>query len=174
MKIICSYCRKNMGEKEPLTNQGPTHGICPECFEHFSRQLDGYHLSDYLDTFDEPMVILNSEARVIAYNQSYAEAYLDGETRPPGLLGGEFLDCANSRLPEGCGHTVHCRTCAIRNTITATLQTGETHKDVAAYLETQENGKSVIKHLKLTAEMHGLMVRMVIQEDPSRVLGSLK
>ncbi len=170
VRIICSYCRKEMGEKEPLADSSSTHGICPECYQHFSRQLEGYHLSDYLDTFEEPMVVLNSDYRVLAYNKSYAEAFLGEKTRPVGLLGGEFLDCANSRLPEGCGHAVHCRTCAIRNTITTTIRTGEPQKNVTAYLKTAENGKPVVKNLRLSAEMHGLMVRMVIEEDISRAV----
>jgi len=174
MKIICSYCQMEMGEKEPLKDPSLTHGICPDCFDHFSRQLDGYHLSDYLDTFVEPMVILNPDYRVLAYNKSYAASYLEEEGKPAGLRGGEFMDCAHSRLPEGCGNTVHCRTCTIRNTITATLKTGMPHKDVHAYLNTQENGKPVVKQLKISAEMYGLMVRVVIDEEASKTAGSVQ
>lgn len=31
MKIICSWCGKDMGEKEPLENKIITHGMCDEC-----------------------------------------------------------------------------------------------------------------------------------------------
>lgn len=34
MKIECAWCGKDMGEKEPLVEPGPTHGICDDCLLH--------------------------------------------------------------------------------------------------------------------------------------------
>jgi hypothetical protein len=31
MKIVCAWCQKAMGDKEPITDLSHTHGICPEC-----------------------------------------------------------------------------------------------------------------------------------------------
>lgn len=36
MKIICSWCKNSLGEKEPLDNPAATHTICPECREKVS------------------------------------------------------------------------------------------------------------------------------------------
>ncbi len=157
-----------MGEKAPLEDAGRTHGICPDCDQHFSPQWDGFNLSDYLDTFEEPVVIFSPDSRVIAFNESYSRAYLDEAKKPKGLLGGEFLECANARLPEGCGHTVHCRDCAIRNTIAATLRTGKPQKDIPAFLNTTVHGKTVVKKLRISGEMHGLMVCLLIEEEAKR------
>jgi len=33
MKIVCSWCGKDMGEKPPYEDKGITHTICPECYE---------------------------------------------------------------------------------------------------------------------------------------------
>ena len=33
MKRICSWCGKDMGEKEPLDNEEVSHGICGGCLE---------------------------------------------------------------------------------------------------------------------------------------------
>jgi len=33
MKIICMYCKKFIGEKEPLNDPDISHGICQECME---------------------------------------------------------------------------------------------------------------------------------------------
>ena len=164
MKIICSYCRADMGEKEPLDDLGATHGICSECFEYFSRQWNGYHLSEYLDTFTEPMIIFSPNARVVAYNSSYARNFLKEDGKTVGLLGGEFLECAHSRLPEGCGRTVCCRDCAIRNAILTTLRTGQPQEKVPAFLNTFEKGKPLVKNLTLSTERHGPVVRMMIEE----------
>lgn len=164
MKVSCSYCRADMGVKEPLDDPGVTHGICPECFEYFSRQWDGYHLAEYLDTFAEPMVIFSPNARVIAYNASYAKNFLNDNEKSVGLLGGEFMECAHARLPEGCGRSECCRDCAIRNTIMRTLRTGNPQTNVPAYLSTYENGDPVVKKLSISSERHGPVVRMMIEE----------
>jgi len=31
MKVVCAWCRKDMGEKEPKEDKGTTHSICPQC-----------------------------------------------------------------------------------------------------------------------------------------------
>ena len=38
MKILCSWCGKQLGEKEPLDDQSDTHGKCPECLEKERRK----------------------------------------------------------------------------------------------------------------------------------------
>ena len=107
MKIICSYCRMEMGEKEPLNDPGPTHGICLKCHEYFSEQWKGIDLPEYLEHFDFPIVVVNQDVRIVAYNHPFAKKFLDGEERTNGLLAGEFMECKYARLPEGCGKTVH-------------------------------------------------------------------
>lgn len=36
MKIVCAWCGKYMGEKEPLDDPQTTHGICPDCYKEVS------------------------------------------------------------------------------------------------------------------------------------------
>jgi hypothetical protein len=36
MKRVCSWCRKDMGEKP---GEGITHGMCPECVAEFSAEF---------------------------------------------------------------------------------------------------------------------------------------
>jgi predicted RNA-binding Zn-ribbon protein involved in translation (DUF1610 family) len=33
MKITCAWCKKSLGQKEPLTDARVSHTICPACFE---------------------------------------------------------------------------------------------------------------------------------------------
>jgi hypothetical protein len=110
------------------------------------------------------MVIVSPNARVIAFNGSYAKSFLKEDEKTVGLLAGEFLECAHSRLPEGCGRTVCCRDCTIRNTIMATLRTGMPQEKVPAYLNTFEEGREVVKNLLISTERHGPVVRMIIEE----------
>ena len=31
MKIVCAWCGKKLGEKEPYDDKSVTHGICQKC-----------------------------------------------------------------------------------------------------------------------------------------------
>ena len=33
MKVICAWCRKDMGEKDGEGQEGTTSGMCEECWE---------------------------------------------------------------------------------------------------------------------------------------------
>jgi hypothetical protein len=33
MKIVCSWCKKFMGEKEPFNDSSETHAKCAECLK---------------------------------------------------------------------------------------------------------------------------------------------
>jgi hypothetical protein len=50
-----------------------------------------------------------------------------------GQLGGDAFECRYAKCPEGCGKTVHCKTCTIRRTVTDTLRSGRSHIGVVAY-----------------------------------------
>jgi hypothetical protein len=45
------------------------------------------------------------------------------------------LECVFARLDEGCGEEMHCGTCAIRNAVNQTEQTGESLYRVECYVE---------------------------------------
>ena len=38
MLIICSWCKKKLGEKEPLEDKKETHEICEECYEKLTKK----------------------------------------------------------------------------------------------------------------------------------------
>ena len=33
MKIQCAWCKKDLGEKEPLTDNSISHGMCSDCWD---------------------------------------------------------------------------------------------------------------------------------------------
>ena len=124
MMVVCSYCQTELPDKEPLDDPAITHTICPACFDHYTPQWDGQPMAEFLDRFDSPVVAVSNEARILAVNSAAAEAYGIAQREAQGLLGGELLECSYARQPEGCGHTVHCKACTLRNTVTETLSTG--------------------------------------------------
>jgi hypothetical protein len=48
MIVICSYCRKQYGEKAPWEDDSVSHGMCDGCYTHYARQFEGFSF-DYFD-----------------------------------------------------------------------------------------------------------------------------
>ena len=39
MKIICAWCKKDLGEKEPLADNRITHSVCEKCKQKMQQEL---------------------------------------------------------------------------------------------------------------------------------------
>ncbi len=162
MKIVCSYCKSLLGEKAPHADPSETHGICLDCFEHYAAQWDGLSLGEYLDRFDSPVVAVDHDTRVLAINRALARLQGIEDRADMGMLGGELMECEYARMPEGCGHTVHCKACAIRNTVGATILSGAPQRGVPATLTT--SGREV--QLRLSTTAHDGVVFLLIEDAP--------
>ena len=130
MRLQCSYCRSFFGETEPLDDDAVTHGMCDECFEHFDAQWAGQNLESFLDKFEFPVLAVGPDSRIVAVNERAATFVRRPRRSVRGFLGGEALECANARLPEGCGETVHCQRCSIRRAVMDTRLSGHAHHRV--------------------------------------------
>jgi len=141
MHLICSYCNKYIKEKKPFEVTRTTHGICPDCYFTLLKENEGLSFNDYLETFEVPVVILDSERRIVAANQAALGMIDKPIDRVVGLLGGEALECLHSKLPEGCGKTLHCETCTIKNLILKTIEKRISYHNEPVSIET-ERGRS--------------------------------
>jgi hypothetical protein len=159
MHVVCSYCRRDMGTKPPLQDGGVTHGMCPPCGEHFGALWRGMSYGQYLERFRFPVILVEGEGRLVAVNTPACEALGRCASEMIGLLGGEAMECAHSRLPEGCGRTVHCSTCTIRNTVTRTQRTGEAMYQVPATLTRSAQSMPLL----ISTAMEGPLVRVIIE-----------
>lgn len=160
MIVRCSYCNTDLCEKEPLDQKDISHTICDECFEYFNKQITGQDLCEYLDRFEKPVLVVNQEGRVIAFNKLFSRTLGKSYRNLIGARGGEALECEYARLPEGCGNTVHCQTCTIRNTVEKTLITGESQIKVPAYL--YQDGQYL--DLEISAYKNDDTVRVVVEK----------
>lgn len=163
MKVICSYCREEIGEKEPLEDDSLSHGMCQACYEYFQEQIRGISLDEYLNKFEAPVLIVDEDGRIVATNEM-AEA-ITGRGRSSrdliGLLGGEVMECLYARLPEGCGKTEHCVACGIRNTVMASMENGVPQVRVPVKLQKVDKEiKMVISTTKILS-----LVRIVIENE---------
>jgi hypothetical protein len=137
MSAICSYCRKEIKQEQPPRKDGTFHIMCNDCLIYFKQQWDGLSLGEYLDRFDCPVMIVDSDVRLVAANQIMADLLHMSDREFFGLLGGEAMECVHARLPEGCGKTVHCSTCALRISINHTFSTGEPLDNVPASISAE-------------------------------------
>ena len=46
MKVICSWCKKDMGEKEPIGNNEISHGMCRDCREDMQIEIDRHFFKE--------------------------------------------------------------------------------------------------------------------------------
>jgi len=134
MKVICSYCEQDLGQKEPLESKWIAYALCNPCHRRLLAEWYNEGLGRAVEELQTPVVVFTQDARVVALNQSAADIV----GRPPkdifGLRGGEALDCKYAQLPERCGETRFCPICAIRGTIETVAETGQTLNHVPAVL----------------------------------------
>jgi hypothetical protein len=85
-------------------------------------------------------------------------------SRIEGYRGGDVFECAYARLPEGCGKTVHCSGCTIRNTVIKTFATGINYIRTPAFLFKNSNRKVKKYDLYISTEKVGDIVLLRIDE----------
>ncbi len=159
MRTICCVCGVDLGKKpsEPTNDDIVSHGYCKSCAHHFMAQV-GISLPEYLEGIDAPVVAVTQE-RTVSFANSKAEALLGKHlSQMQGFLGGDVFECEHARLPEGCGNTVHCSGCTIKNTVLDTIQTGKAHVRVPAFLEQHIDNGSRRMDLVISTEKKGGVV----------------
>lgn len=140
MMRICAWCRKTMEgdpDRQLDTKHPVTHGICDSCRLNVKFQT-GVPLSEYLDSLDAPVAVLDGNGTVVTANKTVRVVLRKTLPEIAGRPGGEVFECPYSRLPEGCGRTVHCSGCTIRRAVMATHADGQPRAMVPATLMTGE------------------------------------
>jgi PAS domain-containing protein len=144
MRVICSYCQANIRIVPGGNATDVSHGMCEPCALHFEKLWEGMGLGEYLDGLPGAVVVVDADARVLAANSQATAILGQDPAAPRGQLAGDAMACARSRLPGGCGKTVHCRECAIRNTVTKVASTGRPLAHIPAYLKT-DTGERLLR-----------------------------
>ena len=135
MKRVCGWCKTEIERisSEWASKDIITHGICDNCLFDTLRPLSGT-LMDFLDGIDAPVLVVDARGSIRSANKQ-ARGLLQKELPDiEGYSGGAVFECAYAGLPEGCGHTVHCNGCTIRNTVMDTLASGASHLNTPASL----------------------------------------
>ncbi len=134
--------------------------MCQACADLYERLWTGMPLSEYLDTLDAPVIVVNGDGCVMGANQKLAQLLGQERAELRGLMGGEAFACVHSLLPEGCGKTVHCRECTVRRAVEQVTRTGKPVEKVPAYLETKDGRVS----LRISVKARDGLVRVTVEE----------
>lgn len=154
MKRICAWCKKELGEK-PGNPELITHGICEPCADTFLDSKQESFLS-FLDEFHFPIIVVDAEGKVMGGNEKACD--ITGKTTEQlqqKFLAGEIIDCVHAFEPGGCGKTIHCQSCTLRQSISQTFQSGQSLRNVPAYKDIRvgENEQPV-RFLITTEKIH--------------------
>jgi len=131
MKQICAWCKKEIYPDNDEENHPISHGICHECFLLF--EYKRIPLESLLRSIPFPILLVDENVRVENANDSALNVLQKSLNTIVEKLGGNVLDCLYSSLPEGCGRTIHCAGCIIRNSVTTTYLTGQPVKERESY-----------------------------------------
>ena len=133
MKLICAWCRNEIIHEPAINEEGISHGICESCREYFFSSQGPPTFDSFLDMLPVPVVVVDDNVKVVAANDMACSLMGKGCDELVGRNLGDAIECCYARLPEGCGRSVHCRSCTIRMTVLDTFRTGRSHYEVPAY-----------------------------------------
>ena len=123
MKVVCAWCRTVIVPGDD-GDESVSHGICLACRGSFV-SVARVGIGEFVARLDFPVLVLDSDLRVLEANAPAEAAVGKTALKMRNSLAGVAIECANSLLPGGCGHTTQCEGCRLRNTITATFADGQ-------------------------------------------------
>ena len=147
LMTICAWCGLVLKPERPAFI---THGMCPTCQVAFLGGPGPVPLKKYIGKFDFPVIVVGPDAELIEANSEALKLVGKERQEVQGQLAGEVLECIYSKHPGGCGKQVHCKACAIRNSVTDTYRTGRPLIDVDSYQEVMTKDGLKTVHLKIS------------------------
>ena len=167
MQIVCCVCDTIIKEAPAGSeaNAPVSHGLCPPCAHSFRAQM-GMTMTTYIEGFDVPILVLDANGNVSTANTTALKHLHKTRSEVQAETKGMVFDCEHALLPEGCGHTIHCSGCVIRQSVTSTIETGQSHSRVPATIrQTNPDGPQTIE-LLISTEFKGGVVLLRVDEFP--------
>jgi hypothetical protein len=162
MASVCAWCKAPL--RGEVGDVGPvSHGICTSCLVLLEYRPQP--LADFLESLPGPVMAMDPEVRGVASNERLLALVGKERSDALGRLGGEVFSCIYSELPGGCGQTVHCLGCSIRNAVNETRETRQSKTGVPAYAYVRTPGGGMTKlQLRISTECAGNLVLLRVDE----------
>ena len=133
MARICVRCKRQLLPQEEFrTEKIVTQGLCTQCTVRLTKDVPTI-IKELLNIIAEPVLVLDRRGIVQTANESGRRLLGKDLVDIEGISGGDVFGCVFASLPEGCGRTEHCKTCAIRNIVMDTLAHGRGYTNVPAF-----------------------------------------
>lgn len=135
MRRMCAWCGESLDDPGVVheAHAEVSHGICPSCHDRLSEGT-GIPVAEFVESLAEPVLLMDSEHTVGMVNRAALELLGVPAGEVLGERTGAVFDCENAHEPGGCGKTIHCSGCTIRQAVASTLLTGEPRLNVPATL----------------------------------------
>ncbi len=163
MKRICAWCKKDLSKPDEELDGRVSHGICPDCENNLDFQV-GVPMQVYLNALKLPVIVVTEDVKTMFANAAALAIIGKSIDDIYGEYGGDVFECAYSRQPGGCGRTVHCSGCAIRNTVNETVRTGKPMVNVPASLHCANKNQTHEVEMLITTEMTNNIVLLWIDK----------
>lgn len=167
MHKMCSWCHTELpSASEQEEKPSAVLNVCENCLELF--RINRSTLREFLNGLGPPVLAVDGNVCILTASDSLCSIL--GKECPSieDKLGGTAFECVYARLPEGCGQTVHCKTCTIRNMVTDTFATGKSHRHVPAYADlATPTGPKPMRFLISTERMGGMVLLTVEEMSPA-------
>jgi hypothetical protein len=158
----CVWCRGALQSGEgQLLAQAPA--ICDTCAAVLSA-VDRTPLGDFIEKLDAPVLVVTGDCIATMANSRACVFLGKAAEKLVGRLAGDVVECARAGEPGGCGQTVHCKGCALRNSVQHTHATGEPLRGVHAYQEIRTPNGIRTAWFELTTERAGDLVLLRIDD----------
>lgn len=164
MNYVCAWCRDPLSLDDKTPDEIITHCFCRGCREELFSRRDPVSLREYLNRLTVPVLLTDDDVGIVTANDCACMDLGIDPSAIEGRRGGDAIECINAHLPGGCGKSVHCRTCAIRNTVIDTCRTSRSHYGVRAYADCATPGGVRKTRFLISTEKLGGLVLLRIEE----------
>ena len=135
MERKCAWCGRSLDDPpvKHLPGTKVSHGICSTCHDRLAAG-SGVPIARFLEELDEPVLLMDADHTVGMVNEAALDLLGQGADAVLGERTGTVFDCENAHMPGGCGATIHCSGCVIRQAVAHTHLTGEPRTRIPATL----------------------------------------
>jgi hypothetical protein len=157
---FCTWCGKILDSNDPSFF---SHGSCPECVRFYGDSPKRTSTKEFIESFSFPVLSVNANVMVFDANTPAQKLLGKGIEEITGRLGGEVIECLQSQLPGGCGQTICCIGCAIRQAVTMTHKTGIQFIDVNAFqvISTRDGPKRIQFKISTVRRSSSVLLKIV-------------
>lgn len=166
MRKVCAWCKKDIDPdvSDPASNNAPvSHGICPDCVITFFSFM-GKPMKDYLDEFTGPVFLVDSTNKIITANSEALALTHKKSEEIEEKMAGDVFECPHASQVEGCGGTIHCKSCTIKKAILSTSQTGQASIHLPAFADMHFFAKNKKPRFFISTEKVGDAVFLRIED----------